>query len=162
MSSNPDHNFQAPTFNSQIEKVREIVEKAVNEVLKTYDDEETLYENLEKDLDAKLKEHFKDAEVEEFTFDAEPEGEIEDTIRLNKMGISVVLCKAHFVNCARIRINAKWYFLNIVIDYKVTRIYDSFVPEWEWYPTVAVNARHTKLLDVKARVTHIEPSVPTI
>jgi hypothetical protein len=147
---------------TELENVREVVEKAINEVLKAYDDEETLYENLEKDLNAKLKEHFKDAEVEEFTFDAEPEGEIEDAIRLNKMGISVVLCKAHFVNCATIRIDAKWYFLNIVIDYRVTRIYDSSVPEWEWYPTVAVNARHTKLLDVKASVTHIEHSILTI
>jgi hypothetical protein len=146
----------------ELEKVRKIAEEAVNEVLETYDDEETLYENLEKDLDAKLKEHFKDAEVEEIIFDTEPEGEIEDAIRLNKMSINVVLCKAHFVNGARIRINEMLYYLNIVIDYRVTRIYDSSVPEWEWYPTVAVNARCTKLVDVKARVTHIEHSVLTI
>jgi hypothetical protein len=140
----------------ELEKVREIVEKAVNEVLKTYDDEKTLYENFEKDLEERLREYFKDAEVEEIIYDTEPEGEIEDAIRLNKMGINAALCKTHFVNGARIRINEMLYFLNIVIDYRVTRIYDSSVPEREWDPTVAVNARHTKLLDVKARVTHIE------
>jgi len=156
---------QTQTSNTQsieLENVREVVEKAINEVLKTYDDEETLYENFEKDLEEKLREYFKDAEVEEIIYDTEPEGEIEDAIRLNKMGINAVLCKTHFVNGARIRISEMLYYLNIVMDYRVTRIYDSSVPEREWDPTVAVNAKCTKLLDIKARVTHIEPSVLTV
>jgi len=151
----------AQTPNSQVqtelENVREVVEKAVNEVLKMYDDEETLYESLEKDLEEKLREYFRDVEVVEIIYDTEPEGEIEDEVKLgSKMGINVLLCKARFVDGARIRINGKWYFFNIVISYRVVRIYDASVPEREWDPTVAVNARHTKLLDVKARVTHIE------